>query len=220
MVVIKCSVPDCTFATADVSEPLAIALLTNHNLAHQNPAPAVVNDAPTPATTRGPKLERPKVDVGVTVEEWNVFRRRWEVFRSGSGIDESSAPSQLFQCAGTDLGDSLLKANPNAATETLPQLLAAMRFLAVIPVATCVLGTELLQLRQERDEPFRAFTAKVRGRAETCSYSTACTCGRSVDYTDDVIRDVILNGLYDTDIRKEVLGIAEILENPSTSSSP
>ena len=91
-----------------------------------------------------------------------------------------------------------------------------MRSLAVIPVATCVLRTELLQLRQERDEPFRAFTAKVRGKAETCSFSTACICGRSVDYTDHVIRDVILNGLYDTDIRKEVLGIAEILEKPIT----
>ena len=103
--------------------------------------------------------------------------RRCEVFKSGSGIDDASAPSQLFQCAGTELGDSLLKANPNAASGTLTQLLAAMRSLAVIPVATCVLRTELLQLRQERDEPFRTFTAKVRGKAETCSYTASCTCG-------------------------------------------
>ena len=89
-----------------------------------------------------------------------------------------------------------------------------MRSLAVIPVATCVLRTELLQLRQERDEPFRTFTAKVRGKAETCSYTASCTCGASVDYTDHVIRDVILNGLYDTDIRRELLGIAGILETP------
>ena len=113
--------------------------------------------------------------------------RRWEVFKSGSGIDDASAPSQLFQCAGTELGDSLLKANPNAASGTLTQLLAAMRSLAVIPVATCVLRTELLQLRQERDEPFRTFTAKVRGKAETCSYTASCTCGASVDYTNHVI---------------------------------
>ena len=215
MVVIECSVPDCTFTTDDVSEALAISLLSNHNLAHCNLAPTVADAAPAP---RGPKLERPKVDVGVTIEEWNVFTRRWEVFKSGSGIDDASAPSQLFQCAGTELGDSLLKANPNAASETLTQLLAAMRSLAVIPVATCVLRTELLQLRQERDEPFRTFTAKVRGKAETCSYTASCTCGASVDYTDhvirDVIRDVILNGLYDTDIRREVLGIAGILETP------
>ena len=64
------------------------------------------------------------------------FVRRWEVFRAGSGIEQTSAPSQLFQCAETDLGDSLLKANPNPATEPLQNLLVAMRSLAVIPVAT------------------------------------------------------------------------------------
>jgi len=35
-----------------------------------------------------------------------------------------------------------------------------------------------------------------------------------VNYTDHVNRDVILNGLNDTDIRREVLGIAGILEKP------
>ena len=65
-------------------------------------------------------------------------------------------------------------------------VLAAMRSLAVIPVATSVLRTELLQLRQERDEPFRTFTARVRGIAETCVFTTKCECGKSVDYTDHV----------------------------------
>ena len=163
---------------------------------------------------RGPKLERPKVNVGVSTEEWNVFTCRWEVFRTGSGIDDASAPSQLFQCAGTKLGDSLLKANPHAASDTLPQLLAAMRSLAVIPVATGVLRTELLQLRQERDEPFRTFTAKVRGKAETCFFTTKRECGKSVDYTDHVIRDVRLNGISDPDIRREILGTRDILKTP------
>ena len=71
--------------------------------------------------------------------------------RTGSGIGDASAPYQLLQCTGPELGDSLLKANPNLATETLPHLLAAMRSLTVIPVAPCVLRTELLQLRQARD---------------------------------------------------------------------
>ena len=211
MVVVKCSVPDCTFTTEDVTEALAIALITNHDLSHRVTAPTA---PPAPTATSGPKLERPKVNIGVTIEEWNVFTRRWEVFKSGSGINNASAPAQLFQCAGPELGDSLLKANPNAASENLTQLLAAMRSLAIIPVATCVLRTELLQLRQERDEPFRTFTAKVRGKAETCSYTASCTCGASVDYTDHVIRDVILNGLYDSDIRRDALGIAGILEKP------
>ena len=132
-------------------------------------------------------FERPKVNIGVSTEEWNVFTRQWEVFRTGSGIDEASAPSQLFQCAENELGDSLLKANPDAASSTLPDLLDAMRSLAVIPVATGVLRIKLLKLCQERDEPFWAFTARVRGKAETCAFSTKCECGKNVDYTDHVI---------------------------------
>ena len=212
MVVVTCSVPDCEFQTDDVSEQLAIALLTNHGLAHQTPSPApATNPAPVPL---GPKLERPKVDVGITDEQWNIFLRRWEVFRTGSGIDDESAPSQLFQCAGADLGDSLLKTNPNIVTKTLTQILTTMRSLAVIPVATGVLRTELIQLRQERDEPIRAFAAKVRGKAETCVFTASCECGKDVDYTDHAIRDVILNGIADVDIRREVLGTAEILKKP------
>ena len=91
MVIVRCSVPGCQFQSDDVIEALAVALLTNHGLAHTATA--------APPTLRGPKLERPKVDVGVTLEEWNVFVRRWNVFRNGSGIDDDSAPSQLFQCA-------------------------------------------------------------------------------------------------------------------------
>ena len=207
IVIVTCSVPDCEFQSADFSEALAIALLTNHGLAHQIPATPPQNTA-----LKGPKLERPKVEIGISTE--NIFNRRWEVFRAGSGIDDSSAPSQLFQCAGNELGDNLVKANPNATNETLPQLMAAMRSLAVIPVATSVLRTELLQLHQERDEPARAFAAKVRGKAETCAFATKCTCGLSADYTDHAIRDVIVNGLYDNDIRREVLGVKDILQKP------
>ena len=58
---------------------------------------------------QGPKLERPKVNFGVTLEKWNIFKRRWDVFVSGSGLDPDASSSQLFQCAG----DSLLKTDPS-----------------------------------------------------------------------------------------------------------
>ena len=65
MVVVGCAVPGCAFETRDVSEALAIALLTNHGLVHRNP-PAQI------PTLHDPKLDRPKVDDGVTIEEWNM----------------------------------------------------------------------------------------------------------------------------------------------------
>ena len=213
MVVIACTIPNCDFKTDDVLEALTIALLANHGLAHQGTLSDVAVPS-LPPVPRGPKLDQPKVNIGVSTEEWNVFTRRWEVFRTGSGIDEASAPSQLFQCAENEHGDSLLKVNPDAASSTLPDLLSAMRSLAVIPAATGVLRTELLQLRQERDEPFLAFTARVRGKAETCAFTTTCECGKNVDYTDHAIRDVLLNGISDPDIRREVLGTKNVLKTP------
>lgn len=74
--------------------------------------------------------------------------------------------------------------------------------------------TELLQLQQKLAKTFRTFTAKIGSRAETFSYANKCTGGALVDYTDHVILDVILNGLYDTDIRREVLAAQGILEKP------
>ena len=72
----------------DVSEALAIALPTNHGLSHQQTVQTTTNPASAP---RGPKLEQPKINIGVTVEEWNIVTRRWDVFRSGSENDEASA---------------------------------------------------------------------------------------------------------------------------------
>ena len=184
MVIVNCTIDGCEFRTGS------------------SPAP------------RGPKLERPKVDVGVSIEEWNIFVRRWNVFRAGSGIDDASAPSQLFQCAGTALGDSLLKSNANATSLPFADLLKALRSLAIIPVSVGVLRTELLQLRQDRDEAFRTYSARVRGKAETCEFAATYTCGLAVDYTDHIIRDVLLSGILDSDIRREVLGTIDILKKP------
>lgn len=66
-------------------------------------------------------------------------------------------------------------------------------------------------MHQERDEAFRAFTARVRGKAEMCAYSTECECGKIVDYIDHINCDVLLNGIYDSDIRREILDNKDIL---------
>ena len=160
MVVITCTIPGCEFKTHDVSETLAIALLGNHTVGHTTSS----QTAPPPAPSRGPKLTRPTIDIGVSIEEWNVFLRCWQVFQAGSGIGEASAPSQLFQCAGAELGDRKLKTNPTITSESLWAVLTTMRSLAVIPVATCVLRTELLQLQQERDKTFRHLPPGYEGR--------------------------------------------------------
>lgn len=38
-----------------------------------------------------------------------------------------------------------------------------------------------------------------------------CDCGKTVDYTDHIIRDVLIDDIYDSDIRRETLGLPDIL---------
>ena len=147
-----------------------------------------------------------------------MFERRWNVFQSGSGIDGNSAAPQLFQCANETLGDALLKVDPDITDKSMEIVLATMKALAVIPVAIGVLRSELLEMKQKRGESFRAFTSRVRGKAETCDFValSSCVCGVSnkVDYTDHIMRDVLVAGIYDAEIRRDILGVEGITEKP------
>ena len=200
MVIVSCPAPGCEYITPDEDPAVISALLNIHALSHQSHATA---------STKGPKLERPHIDIGVDQETWNAFGRRWTAFKNGSGISDASAPTQLFQCASEALGDLLLKADPDITSRCLNDVLESMRKLAVIPTAQGVLRAELLQMKQSPDETFRTFAARVKGKAETCAFaiSVRCRCGQSVNanYTEDASRDVLLAGIADIDIRREAL---------------
>ena len=206
MVVIDCAYLGCAFQSEDAPEAVACAILQSHAFSHAAPE-LNFNRAPS----EGPKLTRPSIDVGVSLEAWNVFTRRWQMFRQGSGINEASATAQLFQCANQSLEDSLLKSDEEIVSKPLQELLSAMRRLAVIPVATGVLQSDLMQMRQLRDEPFCTFAARERGKADTCAFTVDCTCGLKVNYIDHMIRDTLLNGIADDEIRREILGSADVL---------
>ena len=127
---------------------------------------------------------------------------------------DESGSSQLFQCAGATLGDALPKCDPNITDKSVGAVLEMMRQLAVIPVAIGVLRDEFVQMQQSRDELFRAFTDRVRGKAETCVYGITCTCGLTVDFTDQMNRDVLIAGIADRDTRKESFSTQGIFEKP------
>lgn len=206
MVELECPIPGCNYRTPEgSSETVACTLLSAHSTIHMGGRTRV---AP------GPKLERPKVDSGLNQEEWNLFIRRWDAFVNGSGLDPVDCSTQLFQCASDSLGDSLLRSNPGIMNRPTDELLASMRSLAVVAVATCVTRTDLMNMHQERDEQFRIFASRVRGKAETCNYKTKCSCNNTVDFTDSIIRDILIAGIEDSDIRREILGVRDILDIP------
>lgn len=207
MPIIRCPLPGCDFDTGEATEAIAVAILNAHTLVHSSASytgPARRNNCP--------KLDRPRIEAGISREKWNAFIRRWQTFKDGSDIDEASAPRQLLYCADEALGDIILRAEPNFTTKSIADAISTMMSFAVVAVARSVLRSELAAMRQSADEPFRNFAAKVRGKAETCEFRVTCTtCSETVYYTDEAIRDVLLNAIADDDIRREALGAAESL---------
>ena len=204
MPAVSCPAPGCTYKTPDEDASVVVVLLQIHaSTSHQSST-----------ASSGPKLNRPHIDVGVEQETWNTFVRRWEAFRSGSKISDDAASTQLFQCASEALGDILLKSDPGVTSRPVDEVLKAMQSFAVIPVAIGVRRAELMQLTQGADELFRTFAARVKGKAETCGFSTSvsCECSKTftVDYTTETIRDVLLAGIHDMDIRREALSTPDM----------
>ena len=153
------------------------------------------------------------------METWNLFTRKWKIYQEGYSFNDNDGSRHLFQCADSTLGDALLKTDPDITSKTVTEVLATMKELAVIPIATGILRSELLEMKQNRDEAFRNFASRVRGKAETCEYEVEVRCSNSgcnqankINFTDHIMRDVLLAGIYDADIRREMYGVDNILE--------
>ena len=119
MLSIKCPIPDCHYATPECSESVTCAMLAAHSTIHMAGPPRAA------VVIKGPTLERPKVNIGDTLEEWNIFKCRWDVFVSG--LDPDALSTQLCQCAGDELGDILLKTDLPIVSNPTSVVMAATK---------------------------------------------------------------------------------------------
>ena len=78
-------------------------------------------------------------------------------------------------------------------------------------------------MRQDLDKPFQTFAARVQGKAETREFQTMyngvcgnCNTAYNAYYTNEVIRDVLLNGIADLDIHRDALSTNNIQKRPLT----
>ena len=61
-------------------------------------------------------------------------------------------------------------------------------------------------MKQDKGEPVRRFTGRVRSLATVSGYAVTCgKCQAPVTYTDAVIMDQVIAGLADAEIQKDVL---------------
>jgi hypothetical protein len=201
-----CQVVGCNFTATNDDKDIMLAAFGSHQKNHDTPR----ND-----TSRAPKPDRPKIAAGGTEESWNTFVTRWGNYKRTCNLNGAVVSSELFECCsselGDDRGDDIIRENSSLLEGGEANLLAAIKRLAVIPVAKTVRRTEVLKMKQDHGEGIRTFYARTKGKADTCQYKVRCTgCGVDVEYTNEVIKDVIVNGISDTEIQRDVLGWHEL----------
>ena len=211
---IQCQFTNCTYAATNPSEAVAIAMFQNHTQTHQQ---AQTGSQPSPTHQRLPKIDRPELKQDATDEDWATFESEWKRFKRCTRMSPDEVADQLFQCCERSLQRLLLKENHVIIEQGEDALLEAMKKMAVIKVATSIRRANLLSLTQDHGEPFREFYANVRSSACTCNFQVKClhNCCQNqppVDYTSQVVKDVLISGIADSEIRKDVLGWSSLDE--------
>ena len=207
---IPCQYTDCQFVAEHASEAVALAIFGSHVVTHQQPA-----TTRAPAKQKLPPIERPHIKQDVTDEDWASFIIEWRRFKRCTDIPAGQEADQLFDCCERGLGRLLIKENPDIIAAGEDELLVALKRMAVIKIATSVRRAKLLASKQDHGESIREFYANVKAQASTCDFNVKCvhTCcvnRPKTDYTALVIKDILVSGIADNEIRKDVLGWPEL----------
>ena len=119
MSTLDCPLPNCDYSTGEKTEPVAIALLNAHMYIHAQPA----QQQPVASVARkGPRLDRPSIEAGVSMETWNLFTRKWKIYQEGYSLNDNDGSRHLFQCADSTLGEALLKKNADITSKQVSQI--------------------------------------------------------------------------------------------------
>ena len=125
-------------------------------------------------------------------------------------ITADKLPIYLLACCDQDLKSSVEKANPSITTQDETAVLAAIKRHAVVSVPVSVLRTELLAMKQDHGETVLAFSLRALGKARNCKLTVQCPYNASVDYSEEMVKQVVLAGMYDDEIKRKVLGTIDI----------
>ena len=156
------------------------------------------------------KFPRPFIDQDSTLETWSEFLSSWEQYKDEYQLSGTSLTRQLYACCSTDLKTSLSRTSAgNHFTFTEARMLDVIKQLAVKFQNPAVNVQEFLCMSQQVDEGVRHYLSRLRGVASRCNFEVACTCGKTVSYSDQVTRFKLIAGLYDTDIKEDILSVED-----------
>ena len=207
---IECGFTGCVYVSEHASEAVALLQFQSHMSVHQQSSNQATGQ-------KLPPIERPVLKQDITEEEWESFKQYWKRFKRVAALSGSQIADQLFMCCESALGRLILKQNPDIIEAGESQLLDAMRQMSVIKVATSIRRTKLMTMKQEQGQSIREFYANAKSQAATCSYTVKCNHAccvdhPDIDYTAHVVKDIIICGIADPEISRDILELEKLDE--------
>ena len=204
---VPCPIPGCEYVTPDVGDATGAALINGHMTSHAPPPHAAPPPRAPPANTRLEPVKRPIVKLEGTAAEWEYFLHRWEEYTMATKPIGPDRVQQLLECCDPDLRLGISRqAGHSMAEYTEEQALQSMKLLAMRAENIEVATDALLAMKQDRDEQIRSYATRVKGQAATCQLTEQCPdCHRDISFSDRLQRHVIIRGLADSQIRREMM---------------
>ena len=208
MAPVPCPAPNCQTTFADTLDPAVLLRLLDIHAQTAHP-PEIVQQQAT-HTAKAEKVKRPCITSSGNSQDWTYFLARWQEYKRATHLPDNELIFQLMECCDETLRKDLTRSYGSLADRTEVDALNCIKTLAVKPQNILVARVQLLSLKQDRDEAIRSFAAKLRGQSSICQFTKAvtCRCGQAVeiDYSEDIIRDTLIRGLEDDEIRLDILG--------------
>ena len=203
----RCPYPECTYETDDAEDQLAATLLSIHSAGAHNHTQANGGSTTQAATAKVEKVRRPTVSAAGSSEEWSYFETRWQDYVEATKITGKDMVIQLLECCDEPLRKDLTRnAGGTLTNKPIEEVMAAIKKLAVRVENSMVARVRLHNMRQDRDETIRSFGARLRGQAGICKFTIKCAnCENDVNYTENILRDVVTRGVADSDIQLDLL---------------
>ena len=174
------------------------ALLTAHTTVHTNGAQA----APKPKN-----VKLPTISAGGTTEDWEYFTTRWEEYIVATGVSGTHKAAELLECCNEDLRRNLTRSNGGTLiNKTIDEILNGIKKLAIREENVMLTRVQLYNMKQEEGESVRKFGSRLQSKASICKYQMRCDkCNENMDYTDALLRDILVKGLRNQDIQTQIL---------------
>ena len=182
-----CPIEGCNVVTADGADAAErIALLAIHASTHSSNI--VISSNPE-------KVSRPKIARASTSEDWEYFKRRWEDYKTARHITDDDLKMQLLECCEETLRRDLHRNDRSISSREETTILAAIRSLDVREENTMV--SRVILQHQDRDEGVRNFAARLHGQADICKFTEQCTCGITVNFTNQIRSSLVTSWCSD-----------------------